>query len=432
MTNKNKISLRKIWLNKKYPILLSIFVFLLLGVLVTYAQSTIILVSPQNGRTDVVLPVTLVWQPLAPPISGTDGYAYYIYTCSESPPTGSEPTCTPSFLTIQDEDSICDSSFCRYPFTAAQSNTSYRWQIEADNGSSVGQSNIWWFTSEAGDQPDLVAATPTISGSLCTGDTLTLSAEIMNDGTGPVSNQNVTTRFQFAGSTRCEDENTNITISPLGTSTFSCSFVEDFAGSRSYYAQADTSDISSQNNRIAESNESNNQSGNLNVTIIDCPAPEPDYTIDEVVANWNGTICIGDNVPIDATVLNSGTGVANVSSATGLFADSTTICEVTTPALGVSGADSFTCTWTPDLAGTFDINSSADVGDVISESNEGNNSLSAGNFTVIDCSPAPVTGSGLTGDLNCDDVVDVQDLGIMLSTTWWGDYNGGYTHPNCP
>ncbi|MFA4835952.1 MAG: CARDB domain-containing protein, partial [Dehalococcoidia bacterium] len=124
--------------------------------------------------------------------------------------------------------------------------------------------------------PNLVIeAAPVIAGNLCISQSQTMTATVKNTG-GAISSQTFSTRFQQNGPvTKCEQKKTGVTLNTNQTTDFSCSFTQAATGAVTLYAQADRSDTGSDDDRIAESNESDNQSPNLSVTFITTPSSAP-------------------------------------------------------------------------------------------------------------------------------------------------------------
>lgn len=168
---------------------------------------------------------------------------------------------------------------------------------------------------------------------------------------------------------------------------------------------------------VTEGNETNNCSPAQTVTIT-CPPPLPNFVIDELVANWSGDICPGDSLSLDTTILNNKSGAAPSVSSAGIFDNGNVVCQSTTPALAGNSSDTYSCTWVAPAAGPHTIQSIADVGSTVTETDETDNSMS----TVLTVSDDPLICGEAIADLDCSGVVDVIDLGIMISWMQGGSY----------
>jgi hypothetical protein len=264
-------------------------------------------------------------------------------------------------------------------------------------------------------QPDLVVTDFSMSpASPVTGDTVTFSATIKNEGIGPTPASTISgVRFKVDGTTTSWSDNytssiasgASVTVTanggPSGSSTWTAT-----SGSHSIEAYVD--DI----NRIAESNETNN----VLTTTISVAAAMPDLVVKDI--SWTPADPITSNgVTFKAKIKNKGTGATPAGTISGVkfkvdgtttsFSDNYTASipagsSVTVTANG--GGAGGGATWTA-TDGTHTVEATVDDVNRIVESNETNNtyseSITIGSpdliVTDISWSPAsPVTGNAVT------------------------------------
>ena len=180
----------------------------------------------------------------------------------------------------------------------------------------------------------------------------------------------------------CSNEETGVATAALGAGasrTLTIPFTYPSAGTHTARAMVD-SDCA-----ISESNETDNAaSANYNVSVL----AQPDY-VTEGLATAPGGLTAGQLVTFAATVRNSGSGAAAVSSQTRLRLDinndgsfDVTPANQTTNALapGATEVENWTNAWTAQV-GTHRFEICADSSSVITESNESNNCATQ-TFTV--------------------------------------------------
>ena len=246
------------------------------------------------------------------------------------------------------------------------------------------------------DEPDLAVTTLTAPASGTAGGTISVTSTTRNQGTG------------VAGAFRVGvylSTNTTITMDDLLLD--SCSFASlGVSGTAdcdrsvtipgtvtpgTYYVGAVADDRSS----VPESNETNNSLSATNATVVSA-RPMIDLAVMEISAPTRGTV--GGTIAVTSRTENVGSAAA-AAFRVGLYlsTDATVTttgqeigsCSVSALAVGESAACNIDVTIPASVApGTYYVGAYADDQDVVTESEEANNSLAASNPTGLDVAAA--------------------------------------------
>ena len=260
---------------------------------------------------------------------------------------------------------------------------------------------------------------PTLSASsVVAGGSVTFTYRLSNWGPGSAPSS-ITGIYSSSNSTISTSDtrigtDPNAAISGVGglTETFTIDTTGWAAGT--YYIGA----IADYNNAVAESNESNNPSSGVMLTVTAPPVQLPDLDIQDAGQSYPPTlsassVVAGGSVTFTYRLSNWGPGSAP-SSITGIYSSSNSTISTsdtrigTDPNAAISGVGGLTETFTIDTtgwaAGTYYIGAIADYNNAITEGNESNNPSSGVMLTVT----APVS---LLPDL------DVQNVGESFPPT---------------
>lgn len=239
--------------------------------------------------------------------------------------------------------------------------------------------------SSGGGTPDLIVTDITSNpASPLTGDNVTFSAVVKNQGTGATPAGTIIGVSFFVDNTQVSwSDNVNTSLAAGASVTLTATGGP--GGSAVWSATTGTHTIMAyvdDVNRITESNETNNQ---YSKTLVVTTSPMPDLVITSLDVN-PATPTQGDNVTFTAVVKNQG----NASGAPGVVAfkvDGTTVNTTsnnTTP-LAAGSSVTVTGTWTAAGVGSHTITATADNNGTTAESNETNNTASQ----TITISPKP-------------------------------------------
>jgi hypothetical protein len=206
---------------------------------------------PADGAVHIVTDpsIALTWSGSDPNSEDTLTYDLYWGTSADS-------------LSLVAQD-ITDAT---YSMTGLAGGVSYYWQIIAkDNGGLEASGPVWSFTSE-GDPPDLIVTGITITpaGGLPPNSWVTLTAEITNNGSGPVVDDFVT-EFIVDDSA----------IGTVNTESFLASGISIQLSKDWYYTGGDheISVVTDSSGTVSETDESNNELSVLLSAVADITAP---------------------------------------------------------------------------------------------------------------------------------------------------------------
>ncbi len=249
-----------------------------------------------------------------------------------------------------------------------------------------------------GGTPDLIVTDITSSpASPLTGNPVTFSAVVKNQGTGATpAGTIIGVSFFIDGTQVSWSDNTtsslaagaSVTVTasggPGGTAVWNA-----VTGSHTVMAWVD--DV----NRMTELNESNNQ---YTKDLVVTTGPMPDLVVTNLTCTPSAPQA-GDTVNFTATVKNQGTA-AGAPGIVAFAVDGTKVSETVnnTEALASGASTTVTGTWSSTLAGSHSVTATVDSAGTTAESNETNNTYSADltvdpvpgiDFTVIGISYTP-------------------------------------------
>ncbi|WP_158595921.1 CARDB domain-containing protein [Oleomonas cavernae] len=286
----------------------------------------------------------------------------------------------------------------------------YNNAISESNESNNPSSGVWLtVTAPPVQLPDLDVQNagdsypPTLSASsVVAGGSVTLTYRLSNFGTGSAPSS-VTGIYRSTdgaistGDTRIgTDSNASLAANTGRTETFTVDTTGWAAGS--YYIGA----VADYANAISESNESNNPSSGVWLTVTAPPVQLPDLDVQNAGDSYPPTlsassVVAGGGVTLTYRLSNFGTGSAP-SSVTGIYRSSDSTISTSDTRVGTDSngslaantgrTETFTIDTTGWAAGSYYIGAVADYNKAISESNESNNPSSGVRLTVT---AAPTT-----------------------------------------
>lgn len=233
--------------------------------------------------------------------------------------------------------------------------------------------------------PDLIVTDITSSpASPLTGNTVTFSAVVKNQGTGTkAAGTIIGVSFSVDGTQVSWSDNTTSSLAPGATVTVTANGGP--SGSSTWTATTGTHTVMAwvdDVNRISESNESNNQySESLAVTT----SPMPDLVVTNLTYTPASPVT-GDTVSFTATVKNQGTA-AGAPGIVAFAVDGTQVSATSndTTALAVGATKTVTGSWTASGVGSHTATATVDNANTTTEGNETNNTYS----TSLSVSPKP-------------------------------------------
>jgi subtilase family serine protease len=245
----------------------------------------------------------------------------------------------------------------------------------------------------SGGQPDLIVTGITSNpASPLTGNAVIFSATIKNQGTGATpAGTIVGCQFEVDGTeVSWSDTDTSslaagasVTLTanngPSGSAAWTAT-----TGNHTILAWVD--DV----NRIAESNENNNQ---YSISLGVAASPMPDLVVTSLTYTPTSPVT-GNTVTLTATIKNQGTA-AGAPGITAFAVDGTQVSASSnnTTALAVGGTTTVTGTWTASTVGNHSVTATVDNANTTAESNETNNTDS----TTITVTPQPGIDFVVTG-----------------------------------
>lgn len=229
------------------------------------------------------------------------------------------------------------------------------------------------------NMPDLTVRSLATSGTLTADSSVRISAVVYNKGRA--TSGNCILRFQIDGVLLSQ-----LTIGPIAvgvSSEYSSSAWTATQGAHTGSAEVDYGDA------LVELDETNNIrliGFSVAETTVN-PPQHPDLSISSI--SHSGTLLTGSTIVFGARVLNSGAGPA-AASTTRFAIDGVSIGDVTTPAIAPGASANVTCpAWTATV-GSHVLRVTADIGGVLVETNESNNSRN-NSFSISDPPPPPLT-----------------------------------------
>ncbi len=297
-------------------------------------------------------------------------------------------------------------------WTAVQGNHTVR--VCADSGAVINESDETNnCTSGGGDltisvsgppAPDLTVTTPQYTGVLVEGNTLTLSTTVKNEGNANATHATpIQTRFQIdlnnatfqTADLTVSANDITTTLTASGQQVVFGSWANIPTGTHAVRVCTDTSNV------VAESNESNNCSGNsagVQPDFVVTIGTKPDLT-PLGTPTISGTLDFNQPLTFGATIKNQGGSTASnfnnrfyidlgndnigsINLGNGAFADvSVALNPNTTMTLTAGNQSAITSTtWSTSTPGTNRVIVCADTANVINESNESNNCSGTANM----------------------------------------------------
>ena len=241
--------------------------------------------------------------------------------------------------------------------------------------------------------PDLVVTGISSSpASPLTGNAVTFSAVIKNQGTGATPAGTVIgCQFQVDGAEVSWSDTDTAALAPGASVTLTANGGP--GGAASWTATTGSHTILAWVNDVGRFSESSTSNNQLTVPLTITPMAMPDFVVSNLTAS-PASQQSGGSVAFTATILNQGSA-AGAPGTTAFAVDGTTVCTSSNDAspLAVDGIRTVACVWTASGVGNHSVTATANSGKTTAESSQSNNTGSA----AVTVTPQPGVDFIVTG-----------------------------------